>query len=300
MSAVHQLAHLFLRDPSVHRWPEIEASRRDQAIAACGAGCDHLEGEELVAVIDETKRADVFVGAVITSRRYAWRNMSGRGEIHWSDLSHVVVERDPLTSTPWCTRFDGSTVRVPCTSASTCAFFEAVVRLRGEERAVSIHPLPAGRTKARRVLLSRAREHGRGQHRGAWLSSSAPNELARGFAMLFGPPVSSGASGEHYVCDFALSSSWQRIGAIDASPRHDLVHRGGYARRIERLRVVVTPIWPGSTFGVHGIIDGEPAAPLSMQNPTLLAAASSELLRVEGRMFATVPPSRTSAPAITG
>lgn len=268
------------------------------ALAACGVGCDHLEGEELVAVLDDSKQTGVFVGAVITSRRYAWRNMTDRGGVRWADLSHVTIDRSPLATSVRCFVIGGEVVRVPPTTANVGALFEAVLQLSGVDRAMSIRPLPHGRTAAQEMVLERAQSSGRGQHFGSWLSPAPPTDLARALAILLGPPVSAGTHGDHHVCDFALSPSWQRIAHVEApQPQLEMLHRAGYAHPMHGVRVVTKPLWPGSTFTLHGLQPHAPAVPLEDKHPALLAHIFAELGRVEERLFQAMPPERASAPA---
>ncbi len=297
MSAIHQLAHLFLRDGCVQRWPQIDDRARDLALAACGIGCDHLDGEELVAIIDDTQREGVFTGAVITSRRYAWRNMTAGGQVLWADLASVRAEKGVLITKQRCVLLRGEVVVVPPTSADTTAFFDAVVRLPAAARVGSAHRLPRGRMSAQRTISDLSAKYGRGQHFGTWVSACAPSQLTRAFELLLGTPFATGAHGEHQVCDFELSSAWQALMHLDATKVHrDTLHAAGYARKLEWLRVVVKPLWPGSAFTVHGLQAGAPALPLCNCNPALLTLVHAELLRIESQLLA-APRSRPSAPA---
>lgn len=298
MSAIHPLAQIFLRDRAVHHGPEIDPRRRDQALAACAVGCDHLEGEELVAIIDDTRRAGVFTGAVITSRRYAWRNMSERGELRWEDLAHVEIERGVLLTCQRCVLAGGETVRVPPTSADTTRLFNAIVKLSRSDRITGARSPSSSRHAARDALFARQTQHGRGQHFGAWLSPAAPNDLARAFAILLGAPTGAGAHGEHSVCDFVVSDAWLDHVGLDASPVSlRTMQAAGYAQRVSGLRVVAKPLWPGCAFSVFGLLRDAPASSLSAMNPALLAALFTELAHIEKQLASAPPAERPSAPA---
>jgi hypothetical protein len=120
---LHELASTLLNHDNVHHHGVLESSRRDMAIAACGVGCDHLDGERIVAVIDDTPRQHVFVGAVITDRRYAWRNLGGLGSVLWSDVESVRVRDGLLIKEQVFKLCDGNRVRVPSNSVDLSAFF---------------------------------------------------------------------------------------------------------------------------------------------------------------------------------
>ncbi len=298
MTAVHHLAFSLLCGPTVHHWPSITPALRARCLAACGVGCDHLEGEELVALIDDTRAEGVIVGAVVTSRRYCYRNMTGAGEVHWSDLAAVTAEPDALVTAHLCTLHGGKQVRLPPTSTNTTDFFDAVLSLRGEARALSVRPLPHERDKARRALMERSQRFGRGQHRGSWLSPCAPDQLARALAILLGPPLATGAHGQHLVCDFTLPEHWRHLGVVSGpEAQRNTIIAAGYGRAFERIRLIVNPSGPGSSFSLNGILDGTPALPLSNANPVLLGALFTDLLNVEDQILDAAPPPRPSPPA---
>ena len=79
-STVADLARAHLAGEAVLH-DRLDTALRDRAIASLGVGCDHTAGEQLLAVIDDSVHPHVFLGAILTDRRYAWRNMQSSGSI---------------------------------------------------------------------------------------------------------------------------------------------------------------------------------------------------------------------------
>ena len=138
---------------------------RHFAIASCGAGCDHLEGEQLLAIVDDTPVRGVFVGALISDRRYIWRNMAGAGSLCWSDVAAVDIREGILTKRQQFTRFDGSTFRVPAGRTDLSAFFQAVCGAPPSLRCQEPRPLSEPPQTSEQLAAAHSRSCGNEKHR---------------------------------------------------------------------------------------------------------------------------------------
>ncbi len=323
LSYVHELAEAHLRGPGVHPREAIDARRRDLAIAACGLGPDHLDGEHVVAVIDDTPRRHVFVGATISDRRYAWRTMAGAGAIDWSDVESLEVREGTLLREQVFRLFDRQ-VRVPATRADLTPFFRALCERPLAERCQPPRPLtepppgddfpasaraftcsdpthrvlyqlvwelherdgqsPLSRDLCRRVsLLHRTTHEGRGMRDGGWLSPLAPTDLLCALDQALGASAHGIDDGLRWA-DYTLPAAWCDDARLGANGMQQRTLReAGYGQPLERIRVTVQPAAAGSGFAVRGFVDGRLDKTLSWQNPVLLADLFGALVPVERR-----------------
>jgi hypothetical protein len=259
------------------------------AIAACGRGCDHLDGERLVAVIDEAPRRGVFVGALLTDRRYAWRNLSGRGSVAWADIESVSSRQGVLVAEQHLVLHDGSSVRIPALRADLTPLFEALAASPWSERCPQLRPLtmpppegeahachdprhrmmyalvwsmhahdgdsPISRDLCERVsLLHRTSHQGRGGRDGWWLSPLAPIDLLHALDSMLSPTAKHGIDAGHRWAEYDLPADWCRDAAIEAPA---MVRRtmaaAGQGRDVTRVRITMQPAPAGAAFVVQGL-----------------------------------------------
>jgi len=89
-SPAHQWAPQILTGSNITHAPTIKPERYSSAIAAIGAGLNHLAGEALIALADEDLDSKKFTcGAVVTDRRFLARSEEICVDIPYSDLSGV-------------------------------------------------------------------------------------------------------------------------------------------------------------------------------------------------------------------
>ena len=138
--AVAQLAGEHLAGEAVLH-DQLDADRRDRAIASVGVGCDHTAGEQLLAVIDDSLHPQVFLGAILTDQRYAWRNMQSSGSIVWEDVERVEVSEGLLVARQHCVLHDGTRHTVPPAGADLTPFFRALSQIPRGRRSTPPAPL---------------------------------------------------------------------------------------------------------------------------------------------------------------
>jgi len=145
---VADLARAHLWGRAVH-WLEdgLDPDLRDRAIASLAVGCDHTAGEQLLAVIDDSVHPQVFLGAILTDRRYAWRNMLSSGSIRWEDVERVEVTEGLLIAQQHCVRYDGTRCTIPPAGVDLAPFFGALSQIPRERR--STPPVPASQPSRR-------------------------------------------------------------------------------------------------------------------------------------------------------
>lgn len=131
-------AHL-ARDAVLH--DQLDADLRDRAIASLGVGCDHTAGEQLLAVIDDSVHPHVFLGAIVTDRRYAWRNMQSNGSIGWEDVERVEVTEGLLVAQQHCVTYDGARRTIPPAGVDLTPFFRALGQIPRGRRSTPPAPL---------------------------------------------------------------------------------------------------------------------------------------------------------------
>ncbi|MCA9624547.1 MAG: hypothetical protein KC731_36235 [Myxococcales bacterium] len=128
-SLIRRLARAHLAGGGVHHARDVNPDLRDQAIASMGQGCDHTAGEQLVAVLDDRIHHGPFLGALVTDRRYAWRNMQGQGSVAWADVERIDVLDSLLVEQQHCELVDGTRLRIPPTGVDLTPFFRALAAL---------------------------------------------------------------------------------------------------------------------------------------------------------------------------
>jgi hypothetical protein len=166
-SCVRHLAGQHLRGDGVHAVEDLAPILRDRAIAAVGLGCDHASGEQIVAVIDDSIHPQVFLGALITDRRYAWRNMQGRGVIRWDEVERIEVSEGLLVARQLCVMRDGRRMQVPPAGIDLGGFFHALSEVPPASRSLPPAPIsqptpgdPTGARAAKRDMLHPDSRHG--------------------------------------------------------------------------------------------------------------------------------------------
>jgi hypothetical protein len=261
----------------------------------------------------------VFVGALLTDRRFAWRNLTGRGSVAWADIERVSSREGVLVSAPRLRLHDGSSVRVPALRVDVTTLFEALAASPWSERCPQSRPLtmppPAGAAHAcadprhrmmfalvwsmharegdgpisrdlceRVSLLHRTSHEGRGSRDGWWLSPLAPIDLLHALDNMLSSTAKHGIDGGHRWAEYDLPSSCREGAAIDAPA---LVRRtmaaAGQGRDLNRVRITVQPAPAGTAFVVQGVEPRGALACLSQQNPHLLARVLLALIEVERR-----------------
>ncbi|MEQ9322608.1 MAG: hypothetical protein RIF41_25810 [Polyangiaceae bacterium] len=139
-STVADLARAHLAGEAVLH-DRLDTALRDRAIASLGVGCDHTAGEQLLAVIDDSVHPHVFLGAILTDRRYAWRNMQSSGSIEWEDVERVEVTEGLLVAQQHCVLHDGTRRTVPPAGADLSPFFRALSQIPRGRRSTPPAPL---------------------------------------------------------------------------------------------------------------------------------------------------------------
>jgi hypothetical protein len=157
-------------------FPNIAPLTRDLAIASLGTGCNHLIGEQLIAVVLPCQGLDdSFAGGMVTDDLLRWVGTTTERKffsIKWRDLRSVHVKKNLLLGPEVSVQFlDGAAMSLPQVYEDVIGLGAEVARVPPEHRAIAPQPLaqptaqdPAGAHGALANAIARDPRHEILQH----------------------------------------------------------------------------------------------------------------------------------------
>lgn len=277
-------AHLLQRAGVMAEWAISES--RLAALRPLLAGMDHLEGERVLAVIEETSRGREDEGVAITDHRFVARRDGETRAVRLSALTAVEVRR---ADDAWSLRVKSGESGIDVEMRSSAGAAEDLARLldallhvppesrieRGEmparptaEEATLAAALSArgGLTPAgaadlctRLVVSERNQRYGRGARAGKHLSPLSLLDLKYALTIAMGAPIRRREVGHEHVLDFSLRRPLSARGAPSRRALSVLAPIGfewvsvPKGPTIATVRVTMTDLVGATGFSVVGL-----------------------------------------------